>query len=275
MFSFHISARTSHITQIAAKSGDNIFTTYVLPKKPIEPKAAEVTGLTTRNGKLFHHRVEVPAVSIKEALQGLFEFLSSMEKKIIYGHNIRAYDCHILLNALNVCQMSDMLSTHCDGFVDTLKLFKSFKPGLQSYTQRSLYESLLNKSYTAHDAVEDVKALEELVSVSNITSVYKEKASFSVEYALESYLQSSNVRKNSATFNTMLQEKVISSATVKKLAGSGLRFTHLQLAFERNGNDGISNLLTELNASGYPRVTKSKKIITAITDFLSRRLSES
>ena len=76
---------------------------------------------------------------------------------------------------------------------------------------------------------------------------------FSVAFALESNLQSSSIaRKKSYTSNAMLRVKDISTATVKKMAGSGhkLHFTHLQLAFDRNDNDGVSNPFTELFESG-------------------------
>ena len=117
-FCFHISARTSHITQICAKRADSIFSTYVLPKKAIEPRASEITGLCCRNGKLYHNGTEVKALPIKDALKGLFEFLGSSDRNIIYGHNIQSYDCHILLNALNACGMTDTLHSHLEGFVD-------------------------------------------------------------------------------------------------------------------------------------------------------------
>ena len=246
----------------------------MLPKKAIEPRASEITGLCCRNGKLYHNGTEVKALPIKDALKGLFEFLGSSDRNIIYGHNIQSYDCHILLNALNACGMTDTLHSHLEGFVDTLKLFKSFSPGLTSYSQKNLVESLLQRTYAAHDAIENVKAHEQLVRVSSIPPSVIEKVSFSVAYAIEINLQSSNIRKNSDTFSVMLREKIISTATAKKMAGSGLRFAHLQMAFDRNGNDGVTSLLTELNESGFPRVTRSKKIITGVIDFLSRKVSE-
>ena len=43
-------ARDSHITQLAAVCGDEKFSTYILPRKPITRKASEVTGIEVVNG---------------------------------------------------------------------------------------------------------------------------------------------------------------------------------------------------------------------------------
>lgn len=42
------------------------------------------------------------------------------------------------------------------GFLDTKHVFKLTHPNLSSYTQQCLAESLIQYSYNAHDALEDV-----------------------------------------------------------------------------------------------------------------------
>ena len=56
-----------------------------------------------------------------------------------------------------------------------------------------------------------------------------------------------------------------------KIARSGLKATHLHLAFRRNGIDGLASLLQEKDRSGHVRVTKSKKVIVALAKYLSEQ----
>lgn len=64
-------ARTSHIMQLAAVNGSDIFCTYVMPKIPITSSATEITGLAVRNGMLFHHGNKVDALSVSAALDSV------------------------------------------------------------------------------------------------------------------------------------------------------------------------------------------------------------
>uniref|UniRef100_K1QU82 Uncharacterized protein n=1 Tax=Magallana gigas TaxID=29159 RepID=K1QU82_MAGGI len=45
------------------------------------------------------------------------------------------------------------------GFIDSLSVFKKAFPGQQNYKQETLVKAVLNTSYAAHDATEDVKTL--------------------------------------------------------------------------------------------------------------------
>ena len=58
----------------------------------------------------------------------------------------------------------EFLSKLCVGFVDTLILFKEILPQREKYSQESLVSDLLGISYSAHDSLEDVRALQRLVS---------------------------------------------------------------------------------------------------------------
>ena len=54
------------------------------------------------------------------------------------------------------------------GFSDTLDAFKDCLPGKKSYAQEKLFGELIGGTYSAHNALADVKALQELVSKSNL-----------------------------------------------------------------------------------------------------------
>ena len=109
-YAFYISARNSHITQISATSDKSSINTYVLPKKPITPKAQEITGIKVEGSKMFCHDKEVKSVGIKEALKMFILFLAQYKKNIIIGHNIKSYDIPVLFCALNNCSIMNEFS---------------------------------------------------------------------------------------------------------------------------------------------------------------------
>jgi len=45
----------------------------------------------------------------------------------------------------------------------------------------------------------------------------------------------------------MVDKKIISPGIARTIAGSGLNCNHLQIAWKRNGIDGLRNLLLEVN----------------------------
>ena len=49
------------------------------------------------------------------------------------------------------------------GFIDSLPLYKSLYPELTSHSQENLYRSIVGGNYDAHNALNDVNALPEIV----------------------------------------------------------------------------------------------------------------
>ena len=83
-----------HITQIPAvelNSGES-FTTYVLPKVPIEPKAEKVTGIIFDGNDLFVKGQKVDAVSISVALNNLLEWLAKFQNVVLVAHTGIVFD---------------------------------------------------------------------------------------------------------------------------------------------------------------------------------------
>lgn len=110
---------------------------------------------------MFHNNKEVKAVNIMAGLLSFLDFLSCnvTHSVVLLGHNIKHFDVPALFNALLSCEIVDKFVTQVDGFVDTFPLFKLIKPGLSTYSQINLFKHLLNESYEAHDALQDVIAL--------------------------------------------------------------------------------------------------------------------
>ena len=73
----------------------------------------------------------------------------------------------------------------------------------------------------------------------------------------------SDNKLNLATLQHLVTCGVISKGMSEKIAKSGLCYKHLQLAYERNGEDGIQAFFSE-RFNGSVRITKSKKIISSV-----------
>lgn len=271
---FIISERTCHITQLAFLAEEEEFKSYVLPKLPVSKEAQKVTGISCQNGKLYHYDKEENALSISAAVDSLLTFCEQFEKKLIlFGHYIQSFDCPVLMHALQACNKVSEFTEVVDGFVDTLKLFKLVKPGLSSYRQENLCECLSGIVYTAHNAIDDVSALKTLVqsyfTSSELDNPDIQRCSVTVQSVIASYLYSCQIRLNLPSLQPLVARKIISQGIARKIAGSGLQYTHLQTAFNDDTQNGISNLCREQCGSSV-RVTKSKKIISSLNNHFAQ-----
>lgn len=260
-------ARTSHIIQLAAVHGEDKFSAYVTPKRPITPSASEITGLVVRNGKLYHLQKEVNAISLIAALDSFLKFLEKYNSGVILvGHNIKSFDCPVLFRALESCSLLSKFSSKVNGFLDTKLLFRISHPNLTSYSQQSLVARLLGCTYGAHDALEDILALQKLVDKVDLSDGKYKNATFSICYALNALLYQKEVDKNFPSLQILVEKKVLSLCMAKKIAGSALNFDSLKLAHSRD-NNGIRVLFTAVCSNGSVRVTKSNKVIEAVSSF--------
>jgi len=135
----------------------------VKPKKPIPGEVTKITGLTYENQQMFLHGKRVESVSLHECLKDFCAFLKGDMPCLLIGHNAGKFDCPVLFLAAQSVEMLDELKAHVAGFLDTLPLFRREFPNQCSYSQPSLVKRFLNKSYDAHNAVNDVKMLKKLV----------------------------------------------------------------------------------------------------------------
>ena len=70
-------------------------------------------------------------------------------------------------------------------------------------------------------------------------------------------------QNNLATLQILVTQKVLSSGMAEKMAASGLKFSHLEIVYQRGGVDGLKDLCTE-KFGGKCRVTSEKRILTAL-----------
>ena len=77
-------------------------------------------------------------------------------------------------------------------------------------------------------------------------------------------------KQNLKTLQPLISSKAVSKGMAEKIASSGLRLSHIQLAFTRGGADGISKFLTE-KFSGRARITTNKRILESISSFFAEK----
>ncbi|XP_047452384.1 uncharacterized protein LOC125014897 [Mugil cephalus] len=155
------------IVQLAAVSGSHSLNLYVIPRCRMQRGAAKVTGFRVRRQRLYLHRQLVPTNSLREVLVSFIAFLQMLGRPLLIGHNSRRFDCRLLVRALDELDLRAQFESSISGCVDTLPLAREVLKDrcLQSFRQENLVRELLGVNYKAHDALEDVRALQALYSV--------------------------------------------------------------------------------------------------------------
>ncbi|CAC5369686.1 unnamed protein product [Mytilus coruscus] len=240
-------SRKSDITQLAAFDGTTVFNEYVSPREVISPKVSELTGLTFDFScdQMYHHGIPVESRDIQIVLLKFIDFISKKKKPILFGHNIAAFDIPILMNKLRQHSLLSEFLLHIYGCIDTIKLAKrKFKTkDIGNHKQQTLVTKLLGIEYDAHNACADVTSLFQLLEHFE----YSEKDVFPFNAALltDSYIP-------------LIRASHITKLTARRLAHSGLCLKHLQLAFNRDSENGLKSILLEhgFNAKTVTSFTK-------------------
>ncbi|XP_047474547.1 uncharacterized protein LOC125028944 [Penaeus chinensis] len=173
------------IVQIGATDNNEEFSIYVIPNQRIDPRASAVTGLTFEQHTLKYRGKPVYAVTRLEALHKFLEWIQLRSPVVLYAHNA-AFDYRRLFYAIKEENLVDSFKQHILGFVNTIAQFKVIFPKLPNYKQSTVVQKVLKKSYDAHNALGDVRALKELYNVSKSDVISKGSVTFSSAY--ESWL---------------------------------------------------------------------------------------
>ncbi|XP_070763039.1 protein PML-like [Enoplosus armatus] len=154
------------IVQLAAVSGGHSVNLYISPRGRMQRGAAKVTGFRVRRQRLYLHRQLVPTNSPREVLVSFIAFLQMLGRPLVVGHNIRRFDGPLLARALDQLDLRAEFESSVSGCVDTLPLAREMLKDrcLQSFRQENLVRELLGVNYKAHDALQDVRALQALYS---------------------------------------------------------------------------------------------------------------
>lgn len=148
-------------------SGGHSLNLYVVPRCRMQRGASKVTGFKVHRQRLYLHRQPVLTNSLREVLVSFIAFLQMLGRPLVVGHNIRRFDCVLLARALDEFGLRAEFESLVSGYVDTLPLSREVLKdyGLESFRQENLVRELLGVSYKAHDALEDVRALQALYDV--------------------------------------------------------------------------------------------------------------
>uniref|UniRef100_A0A8D3E5V3 exodeoxyribonuclease III n=1 Tax=Scophthalmus maximus TaxID=52904 RepID=A0A8D3E5V3_SCOMX len=126
--------------------------------------AKRVTGFTVGDGVLSLRGKRMHTTPIMEALTSFIAFLRSFPCPVLLAaHSAWRFDAPVLTRVLRKCHLLREFQEVVSGFLDTFPLSKN--RCLQSFRQESLVKELLGVDYKAHDALEDVRALQALYSV--------------------------------------------------------------------------------------------------------------
>lgn len=150
------------IIQLAAICEDKVFNVYTLPGRALTDSAQNVTGFTVSNGRLFLRGALVDTISLVEALTKFIAFLRSFRQPVLLAaHNAKRYDAPVLTRVLQQCSLLREFQQVVSGFLDTFLLSKALFR-LNSYSQEYMVRYFLEKTYNAHNALEDARMLQEL-----------------------------------------------------------------------------------------------------------------
>ena len=239
-----------------------------MPEKEITPRASQVTHLAVVRGRLCLRGKPVDSKSANEGLKSFVEWLKAKGMPVVlFAHNAKSFDCKRIIYSLQKCDLLSSFQSCVVGFVDTLILFKTILPQREKYSQESLVSDLLGISYSAHDSLEDVRALQQLVSYTEVNNEAISKSSFTLTYAINSTKYCLNKAVNLHSLRPLIASKVITKGMGDKIAGSGLTLSHLKLSIQRGGKEGLKSVLTE-KVNGKPRVTATSRIIAALFSYL-------
>ena len=188
----------SDICQIAALpvtqiSQYEMFSCYLVPTIEVSPGATRVNHLQIKETKnkgriLTKCGVKVEALKYKDGLLSFYQYLTQLQaaehdKQIVLtAHNGKGFDFPVLQNAFS--KISVTLAQMNISFADTLLILRAMQkenhPILSSrespkvikwgisLSQENIYETLFKEKYSAHDAVEDVWALNRILFESTL-----------------------------------------------------------------------------------------------------------
>ncbi|CAL8291352.1 unnamed protein product [Boreogadus saida] len=118
-------------------------------------------------------------IILHEALASFLDFLWSLEQPVLLAaHGARRFDIPVLDRALFRCSLDEEFQQLGSSFLDTLPLSKALYPRLGSHSLVNLSDHFLGIRYNAHDALEDVTALQELYYCWNLNPRYVARWSF-------------------------------------------------------------------------------------------------
>jgi DNA polymerase III alpha subunit (gram-positive type) len=264
------------ITQVAASvvGSAKEFSLYVYPKVPIACSAQQITGIVHNNsGTMTVHGQQAHAENLKTAIDKFCSWLRKLSNVYLVAHNGRTFDFPVLMNSQLNIQCETQFMDCVKGCIDSINVFKKAFAGQSTYKQEDLARTFLHTTSEAHNAMEDVKILCQLISHTKMDAQEIAAHSFPPS-AVHNQLRFNREKvKNIKSLHPLVGSGVLKMGTAEKVAGSGLNLIHLKKIFERDGEDGLRNIFSCKNCDGLPRVTNTKKTLEEIVPKLCKFFS--
>uniref|UniRef100_K1Q752 Exonuclease domain-containing protein n=1 Tax=Magallana gigas TaxID=29159 RepID=K1Q752_MAGGI len=208
---------------------------------PQTENARLVTGIVANSSGVSVAGKSVKSDNIHSAADKFIRYLTKFKNVCLIAHNGRRFDFPVLVSTFKNTQKDTQLSIVVTGCVDSLAMFKKCFKNQDSYKQESLYRSLFNETYGAHNAVDDVKALGKLVQHALLSQIDTLSFTFPLKAVIQQLIYNGEKARNYNSFATLVQNAVLSKCMAGKIAGSGLTLGHLKAIKNRDGEDGLRN----------------------------------
>lgn len=255
----------SDILEIAARTEDDQFSTYVRPTKAISSAATRINKLDFKNGKLRHREKEVSSIPVKNALSALIHWLKSIQLKtgleiVLVAHNVE-FDAIFLFFYLTQEGLDAQFRDVVVGFIDTLSIFRKVYGGVKSHSLAYLVKRYLRDGDLKHSAKSDVQQLEKLflTCIKNRVDDYSNHS-----YTFHHFWKSI---KRTFSFKDLIDQNILSWSMVAKLNEAGYGFGEFKNVFDSTGEEGIKAVLQESDERGLPRVTGNMSILRRLVEY--------
>lgn len=257
------------IVQLSAAVRDQTFNQYVLPSKPIMQQAAEVTGLTLKDGVLHLKGKKIESVGAKDAYQHFLCWLKPFAPLVLVAHNCYNFDSKRLVNSMEKHGVEPALREVVTGFLDTLPLFRHVLPNLTNHKQETIVRAVLHETYNAHDALQDVKSLQRVVNILNLPAATLKTFSFTYGSLKEKMEYSRTAKLKSKTLKPLTGPNYISEYIADKLGKAGVDFELLKSFYLRGGKDFLFEVFGKPQGPDQPQARLSANTINSICEYFS------
>lgn len=264
--------KSDEILQIAASCEERQFSVYINPTKIIDDKASVHTGLKNIRGDSYLHGNKVLSIPLKDALQSFRPFLNLSSKPcLLVAHNVN-FDKSHLLRAILKCSMVESFN-NIAGFSDSLPLFKKHfgsnkTPGEHKLSTLAVQHLNVKLDDQFHEALYDVKILEQLVSLTNKNHLFESSKSYK---ACLTHITKLKITASAMQHLSPLKG-VISDHILKKMASAGIEYKDLLTIYRTKGTEKFIKFIKNSDNDQKACISKNEKVIDKLIEFFQQKL---